>query len=169
MKKLMLVFFSILFVNISFGQKTENEIFEATKGKWEVPIKKYTSVFNNEEMKNYAAYQFDSTLRIITDSAYEVKALQYGEVILINEVDSSKYCVLLKCGNYFTSYYPLKKPSLKYRDVITKGATVGVLAKGFENKFILEIGLQFKEKELSARNWINWNSIIIKNKENKIF
>jgi hypothetical protein len=75
MQKIILAVVSILlFTNTSFGQKSDNEIFEASKGKWEMPIKRYSEIFDNEIMKHSTAYQFDSIIRIFTDSAYSIKA-----------------------------------------------------------------------------------------------
>lgn len=156
MQKLILIIFAILITSICYGQKTANEIFEASKGKWELPVKKYKEVFDNEEMNHYPAYQFDSTLRILTDSAYEVKALHAGEVVLATEIDSLKFIVLVKFGDYYVSYNPLQSLSVKNGDKIDTDKVIGILAKDLDDNFNLEISLHFKEKELCAKDWINW-------------
>jgi hypothetical protein len=157
MRKLTVVFFIILFTNFSFGQKSENKIFEASKGKWEMPIKYYSKIFDNEEMKHYFAHQFDSTLRIITDSCYQIKSVHSGKIIMVYEVDSSKFAITVKFGNYYLTYSLLQNLCVKKGDYITASTIIGSLAKDFD-EFNLEIGLHFKEKELSAKNWINWHS-----------
>ena len=158
MQKLILIIFIKLFATLSFGQKAENKMFEANKGKWEKPIKNYKEIFDNEEMKHYTAYQFDSILRIITDSAYLIKALQAGIVILATEIDSLKFVVLVKYGDYYVSYNSLQNLFVKKGDKINAGKVMGMLAKDLDDNFNLEIRLSFKEKELCAKNWINWET-----------
>jgi hypothetical protein len=158
MQKLMPIIFTFLFTNFSFGQKSENEIFEASKGKWEMPIKIFYKMFDNEEMKRRTAYQFDSTLRILTDSAYDVKAVHKGEIILVHKDDSLRQLVLVKFGNYYVSYYPLQNLSVNKGNYIGSGQIIGSLSKDLDDNFNLEIHLSKKYDELCAKNWINWKT-----------
>jgi hypothetical protein len=160
MQKLTLIIFTFLFTTISFGQKMENKNFEASKGKWEVSVPSIIRLSDN--YKRHAYYPAtcsgmnDSILVITTDSAYVVKTLHAGEVILATEIDSLKFIVLIKFGDYYVSYNPLQNLFVKKGDKISAGKVIGMLAKDFDDNFNLEIGLSFKEKELCAKNWINW-------------
>lgn len=167
MKKLILIIFTFIFTTISFGQRMENEIFKASKGKWEMPIPKYIKLSNNNckahsSCATYCSGQNDSLLVITTDSAYGVKALHKGEVIMVYEIDSLKFIVLVKFGNYYVSYNPLQNLSVRKGDKISAGKVIGTLANDLDDNFNLEIGLSFKEKELCAKNWINWKIKLIK-------
>jgi hypothetical protein len=158
MRKITVLIFIVGFTFHSYGQNLLNQQFEASKGKWEVPLKKYTSVFDNEILKRCPAYSFDSTLRILTDTAYEVKALYSGNVILVFETDSLKYCVVVKYGNYSLAYFPITKLSVKLNDAIKEGEPIGILATDLDDNYNLEIILSYKEKDLCAKKWINWKS-----------
>ncbi len=155
---------------MSFGQIKENQIFESSKGNWEVPIKNYKKVSRNTCKRNLGCEsnccidndsllcsRFNINLLIInTDSAYLVKALHAGEVVLATEIDSLKFIVLIKFGNYFISYYPIQKLTVKKGEKINSGKEIGTLAKDLDDNFNLEISLYFKERELCAKDWINW-------------
>jgi hypothetical protein len=92
MLKLKLIIFTFLFVNFSFGQKSENKIFEASKGKWEIPVPSIIKLSDNykryEYYSNTCNGMNDSILVITTDSDYAIKTLHAGEVILATEIDS---------------------------------------------------------------------------------
>ncbi len=156
MRKITLLIFIGGCISDSYGQKTLNKIFEASRGKWEIPIKKYTAIFHNEKKKRYTANQFDSTLTILTDSTYEVKALHAGEVVLAAEIETLIFVVVVKYGDYYIAYNPLKKLTVKKGDQIYAGDTIGLLSQGIDSNFNLDIYLSFKLKDLCAKNWINW-------------
>jgi hypothetical protein len=160
MQKLTLILFTILIASNSFGQKVVNKMFEATKGKWEEPVPRIFKLSDNYKRHEYypttCSGMNDSILVITTDSAYVVKALHAGEVILVTEIDSLKFIVLVKFGDYYVSYNPLQKLFVNKGDKINAGKVIGMLAKDLDDNFNLEIGLSFKEKELCAKNWINW-------------
>jgi hypothetical protein len=162
MQKLILIIFTLLFVNFSFGQKKENEIFEASKGKWEIPVPSIIKLSDNykrcEYYSNTCNGMNDSILVITTDSDYAIKTLHAGEVILATEIDSLKFIVLVKFGDYYVSYNPLQNLSVKKGDKISEGKVIGMLAKDLDDNLNLDIGLYFKENELCAKKWINWNS-----------
>jgi hypothetical protein len=65
---------------------------------------------------------------------------------------------LVKFGDYYVSYNPLQNLSVKKGDKISEGKVIGMLAKDLDDNLNLDIGLYFKEKELCAKKWINWNS-----------
>ena len=141
---------------MSFGQMDSTKIFEKSKGKWPIPISKYLKIYDNENLKHFAANQFDSTLRIITDSAYQVKAVYDGKVIGIIEVEG-EYSILTEFGNYFLAYSRLTKPDLKEGEFIKAGQSLGYVVKNWTEKdYTLEIMLSKGDKQLSAQKWINW-------------
>jgi hypothetical protein len=158
MLKPTLIIFSLLLASISFGQKSDNEIFEASKGKWKIPIKKYSSIFDNEEMNHYPAYQFDSILRIFTDSAYEVKALHKGKVIIVSEIDSNSFILVVKFGNYFLTYASIEEVFVEKDEEINENQLIGRVGKNLDGIYELNIYLAKKEKEQCAKNWINWKT-----------
>jgi hypothetical protein len=163
MRKLTAVFFTILFSNISFGQKSENKIFEASKGKWEIPIRKYINLSNNNckafsACATYCWGQNDSLLVVTTDSAYDVKSLHKGKVILVSEIDSSSFIVIVKFGDYYLSYTSLEEVFVKKDEVINEGQKIGRIGKNLDGIYEFDIYFWKKNRELCAKNWINWHS-----------
>ena len=136
----------------------ENNIFEASKGKWEIPIKKFkklsrnTCKYNLGYLSNCCLYndsllccRFDINLLVINaDSAYEVKAFHAGEVILVAEIDSLKYAVSIKFGDYYVSYYPLQNLTINKGNTISAGLMIDSLAKDLDDNFNLAIRVSFK-------------------------
>jgi hypothetical protein len=139
-----------------FGQIDSTKLFESSKGKWPIPVPGYLEIYDNENLKHFTYDQFDSTLRIVTDSSYVVRAVHDGAVIEIIEVES-EYTVLTKFGNYFISYGRLKKPDIRKGAYIRAGQQLGELIKDCtEDNYTLEILLAKGEKQLSAEKWIDW-------------
>ncbi len=157
MRKITLLIFIVGFAFHSYGQNLLNQQFEASRGKWEVPLKKYTSVFDNKRNERYSGDPSASPLTIITDSSYVVNALHAGEVILIAEIETLIFVVVVKYGDYYIAYNPLKKLTVKKGDQIYAGDTIGLLSPDIDSNFNLDIYLSFKLKDLCAKNWINWN------------
>lgn len=160
MRKITLLILIVGCVSDSYGQRTLNKIFEASKGKWEIPVRKYTKLSDNfltvNKSTSTCAGLLDSMLVITTDSAYYVKALHNGEVLMALEIDTLVFIVLVKFGDYCIVYNPLKKLSVKQGDQINAGDTIGLLSPDLDGNFNLEIHLSFKGKDLCAKNWINW-------------
>jgi hypothetical protein len=139
-----------------FGQIDSTKLFESSKGKWPIPVPRYLEIYDNENLKHFTSNQFDSTLRIVTDSSYQVRAVHDGAVIAIIEVES-EYTVLAKFGNYFISYGRLKKPNLVKGAYIRAGQQLGELIKDCAgDNYTLEILLAKGEKQLNAQKWIDW-------------
>ncbi len=99
---------------------------------------------------------FDSSLRIITDSSYNITAVHDGTVIGIIEVEN-EYTIVTKFGDYFIVYGRLMKPDLQKGDFLVTGQSIGQLTKySSDEHYTLEINLYKKEKELSPNKWIKW-------------
>ena len=140
----------------SLGQNDSSKVFESSKGKWQLPLPRYLKIYDNEELKHFAANQFDSTLRIITDSSYQVKAVHDGRIFSIIEIEG-EYSILTKFGSYFLAYSRLTKPSLKEGEFVKAGQSLGNLVKNWtEENYTLEIMLSKDDKQLSAEKWIIW-------------
>ncbi len=93
----------LIILNLSvLGQTDSAKLFESSKGKWPIPVSRYLKIYDNENLKHYTSNQFDSTLRIITDSSYQVRAVHDGTVTSVIEVNG-EYTVLTNFGNYFIS------------------------------------------------------------------
>ncbi len=153
MNRLLITYILILVSQLSFAQIDSTIIFERSKGKWPLPIPKYLKIYDNENLKYFAANQFDSTLRIITDSSYQVKAVHDGTVTAIIEVEG-EYTVLTKFGNYFIAYSRLSKPNLIQGEFIQVGQPLGRIIKNrTEENYTLEIMLSIGTKQLSAATW----------------
>ncbi len=161
MLKITLIILSLLFTNISFGQKRENEIFKASKGGWEMPIKKYINLTDNYTKRKYytstCSGQNDSLLIITTDSAYLVKSLHKGKVILVSQIDSNSFILTVKFGDYFLTYVSLGKVFVKNNDEINAGDIIGKIGKNLDNIYELDIFLSKRDKYLCAKNWIIWS------------
>jgi hypothetical protein len=152
MQKLTLIIFTFLFTTISFGQKRENKIFKSSKGSWEIPLNYKTfSVLENPNNR-----RIDLGLILLADSAYEVKALHSGKIILATKIDINSFVMTVKYGNYFISYFPLDKLLFKKEDEIKAGDIIGRVAKDMDNLYSLELRLSKGEKDLPIKNWINW-------------
>jgi hypothetical protein len=152
MQKLTLIIFTFLFITISFGQRRENEIFEASKGSWEIPLVNCKTCSILENSNNI---RIDLGLIIIVDSAYKVKALQDGRIILATETDSSSFVITVKYGDYFITYFALNELLFKKEDEIKAGDIIGRVAKDMDNLYSLELRLSKGEKDLPIKNWIN--------------
>lgn len=153
MNRLLITYILILVSQLSFAQIDSTRIFERSKGKWLLPIPKYLKIYDNENLKHFAANQFDSTLRIITDSSYQVKAVHDGTVTAIIEVEG-EYTVLTKFGNCFIAYSRLSKPNLVQGEFIQVGQPLGRIIKNWtEENYTLEIMLSKGTKHLSAATW----------------
>lgn len=158
MLKPTLIIFSLLLASISFGQKTDNEIFEDSKGKWEVPLPKFTKIKYYKTFEHMLDAHIDSNLTIFTDSAYGVKAMQGGEVILVSEIDSSIYFVTVKYGYYYLTYSNLKSFFVKKGDIIKKNASIGIVGKNLDGIYCLDVLLAKRDKNICPKNWINWKT-----------
>jgi murein hydrolase activator len=138
------------------GQMDSAKLFESSKGKWPTPVSRFFKIYENENLKHFASNQFDSTLRIITDSSYQVKAVHDATVTAIIEVDG-EYTVLTNFGNYYISYSRLTRPNLVKGEYIKAGQQLGQVMKDWtENNYTLEIALSTGTKQLNAEDWIDW-------------
>ena len=156
MHRLLILYILIIVSQLSFGQTDSTKLFEKSKGKWPLPIPKYLKIYDNENLKHFTANQFDSTLRIITDSSYQVKAVHEGTVTAVIEVEG-EYTVLTNFGNYFIAYSRLTKPNLVQGEFIKVGQQLGQIIKNWtEDNYTLEIALSKGTKQLSAEKWIDW-------------
>lgn len=156
MKHLLITYIFIVLTQSSFGQIDSTMLFEKSKGKWPLPIPKYLKIYDNENLKHCAANLFDSTLRIITDSSYQVKAVHDGTVSAVIEIEG-EYTVLTNFGNYFIAYSRLTKPNLIKGEFIKVGQQLGQLLKDWtEENYTLEILLAKGAKQLSAATWFAW-------------
>jgi murein DD-endopeptidase MepM/ murein hydrolase activator NlpD len=121
-----------------------------------LPIPRYLKIYDNENLKYFTANQFDSSLRIITDSTYPVKAVHDGVIIAVIEVEG-EYTVLTNFGNYFIAYRRLTKPNLINGKFIKAGQQLGQLVKDWtEDNYTLEIILSKGTKQLNAEKWFAW-------------
>lgn len=156
MNRLLITYILIVVSQLSFGQMDSTKVFETSKGKWPLPIPRYLKIYDNENLKYFTSNQFDSTLRIITDSSYQVKAVHDGTVTAIIEVEG-EYTVLTNFGKYFIAYSRLTKPNLIQGEFIKVGQQLGQVIKNWtEEKYTLEIILSKGTKHLSAATWIAW-------------
>ena len=138
------------------GQSDSTKLFESSKGKWPIPVSRFSKIYDNENLKRLTSNQFDSTLRIILDSSSQVKAVHDGTVTEIIEVEG-EYTVLTNFGNYYISYSRLTKPNLVKGEYIKAGQQLGQVIKDWtEENYTLEISLCKGTKQLSAKNWIDW-------------
>jgi hypothetical protein len=159
MLKLILIIFTFLFTTISVGQKKENELFEASKGKWEVPIEYYSKT-NSKSFFEPTLYKYFS---FITDSAYIVKSVFKGKVVLIREIDSLSLIVVVKFGSYYTIYNQLQNVFVSLDDFINTNQIIGQVGKNIDNEYELVLMLRKNDKEINPNDWINWKTKSKKN------
>lgn len=156
MKSSLIIFILMLLTHSSFGQMDSTNLFERSKGELPLPISKYLRIYNNENLKRFTSNQFDSTLRIITDSSYQVNAVYDGKIISIIVVED-EYSIVTKFGSYYLGYSRLTKPDLQEGEFIKAGQSLGYLVKCWtEENYTLEIMLSNDHKERSAQKWIKW-------------
>ena len=99
---------------------------------------------------------FDSTLRLITDSAFEVKAVHDGIVIAVYDL-TDYYAVVTKFGNYSIVYSGLNKPVCRKGDTIRAGQSfASLMCDHDEGNNWLELKLIKNGRELSAASWFDW-------------
>jgi hypothetical protein len=155
------LFIILLFVTIScFSQKSLNRLFESSKGKWQLPLKRILFVADNEKLKHMTVNMFDSTLRLITDSAYNVYSVHDAEVTAIFEV-GGEYSVITKSGDYFISYQRLSQPSFVKGEVLEAGQFIATLVNRADSQFSLELSLTKQGNELDISKWFNWQNAAI--------
>jgi hypothetical protein len=156
MRHFLLLLFLEMTCNLLYSQIDSVKLFESTKGKWPLPVQKYSSIYNNELLKNSHYGRFDSTLRITTDSSYQIFALHEGKVSRLLKLDE-RFLIVTKFGKYLIAYNNVTKPNISQGDFIKAGHRLGELSKdSVDENYTLEIYL-FKGKiELSARKWIAW-------------
>jgi murein hydrolase activator len=156
MKHLLTIYLLMISSLSVLGQMDSAKLFESSKGKWPTPVSRFFKIYENENLKHFASNQFDSTLRIITDSSYQVKAVHDATVTAIIEVDG-EYTVLTNFGNYYISYSRLTRPNLVKGEYIKAGQQLGQVMKDWtENNYTLEIALSKGTKQLNAEDWIDW-------------
>jgi hypothetical protein len=170
MQKLTLILFTILIASNSFGQRKENKVFEGSKGKWEIPLPKYSNLSDNYTKRYFCSTtcngMLDSTLIITTDSAYDVKALHKGKVILVSEIDNNSFIVMVKFGDYYLTYTSIGEVFVKKDEEVIEGQKIGRVVKNLDAIYELDIYLSKKDKDLCAKNWIDWNQNYCKRKLN---
>jgi hypothetical protein len=163
MQKLTLILFTLLFTNFSFGQRTENEIFEDSKGKWKMPIAKYQkikfSTYNEQTVFKYSSF--------ITDSSYEVSSVEAGIVEEIITTDSLRFLVIIKSGNYYVTYNLLSNLYVHRDDNIKKNQKIGVLGKNVDGEYELIFNLYNNKKNINPKAWFNLHPKFSK-KKNRI-
>jgi hypothetical protein len=157
MKSIILFIIYLLASNSGFSQKSFNKKFEMSKGTWIMPFKRITCIEDNEKRKHMSVNMFDSTLRFVTDSAYEVRAVHDAEVTTVFEVEG-EYCVVTRYGDYIIRYQRLSKPTIKKGAFIKAGQRIGSLLNLTESQYSLELSLNFNGKELDARKWFDWQN-----------
>lgn len=152
MQKLILIIFTFLFTTISFGQRTENEIFKASKGKWQIPIAKYQIVKFNT-YNEPTAFKYSS---FITDSSHEVNSVEAGIVEKIITPDSLHFLVIIKSGNYYVTYNFLSNLYIKTDDYLKRNQKIGVLVKNVDGKYELIFNLYNGKNNMNPKTWLNW-------------
>ena len=156
MKSSIITYLFLISSLFSFGQKDSSKVFESLKGKWQLPMPKYLKIYDNENLKHFATNQFDSTLRIITDSSYQLKAVYDGRIVSVIEIEG-EYSIITKFGSYFLAYSRLTKPDLKEGEFVTAGQQLGHVVKNWtEESYTLEIMFSKEDKQLNAEKWIAW-------------
>jgi hypothetical protein len=131
-----------------------------------VPLKKYNRIISDAEKRKGCLPIIDFVLSIVTDSSYNVISINEGRVEHIIEIDTvtKEKLVIIRYGDYYTSYYPLKDIIVKKGDFLRKGKIFAVLCKNFD-EYILDVRLSKGSKDIYPEDWINWNSTPAKNKK----
>jgi hypothetical protein len=157
MKPVLILNILLLLSTILFAQSSLNKQFEVSRGNWQLPLKHISLVEDNEKGKHATVNLFDSTLRLITDSAYNVFAVHDAEVMGIIEVEG-EYSVVSKYGDYFICYQRLSKPFFRKGAFLKEGQLIGSLVNRKESHYSLELTLTKGSRELDVRTWFNWQN-----------
>ena len=149
------ILFLVLFsITKTSGQKTANQIFEASQAAWSTPIPKFNSIIDIEAGKYSHTYdRFDSTITFITDSSYNVNAVHAGIVKTIFQIDKT-FAIGINFGDYWVFYYGLEKPVVNRGDSVTPHQVIGKLYKENDaNDYELLLILMKSTKVINVSNW----------------
>ena len=157
MKQNFLTLLFILLLSVSFGQFTTTA-FEATKGKWTLPISRITSV-DTMQIGCYGDIVRSLSVILWTQSAEEVTAIQNGLVQSVIKIDSLNM-IAVKSGNYFLFYYGISAVNVKQGDTINKGDSIGRLGKeSNETSYYVLLTLTNKDADvIDLIPWFNWTT-----------
>ncbi|MEO8768454.1 MAG: hypothetical protein ABI402_00145 [Ferruginibacter sp.] len=143
------------------------------KGLLEYPIKTNIQPNYYNPLRSILDETPTQSVTFISDSCVKVSCIFDGEVCLIEEIDSM-YVVMTKFGSYYLTYTNLTKPVIKKGDFIKKGQIIANLDKDFDDRFSVDIYLNYGEKTIDAYSWfrkkiISKNSVIKQTENNELY
>ena len=134
--------------------QNENAIFERSKGKLDVPVKKYIRFLRSGPPSTTEGLPYTS-LKIYTSDSTDVKALFDGKIIYVKS-DTGRSIILTKFGDYFIIYFELSACLLKDGDQIHRGQFLGHVTKDDNDEYCLSIQMSKKQQPLNPYSWIKW-------------
>jgi septal ring factor EnvC (AmiA/AmiB activator) len=128
--------------------------FEINRGRLPWPVSKGWIVahYGKNTVEGTPIDYFNTSLTIGTDVGASVKVVFDGDIVSVADVGGTS-AVIVKHGNYFTSYGNLSSVSVNKGDHVHTGQAIGQVAAGDSGNGQLEFILM---KDLSPQNPENW-------------
>ena len=145
--------------NFVFAQKDSNSIFLSNKGKLPFPLKKSTfpEKFYNQiyrgcfQIKGSKEENYLSLFRTENEDAF---AIFEGEIVMIEEMDSTSFILMTQFEDYFIAYGGITKPIFKVGDFVKKGEKIASLSRNIDFVFRLDLFISKGLKDLDPKEWL---------------
>ena len=157
MKSYFLTLLFFLVLSVSYGQYPD-ALFEATKGRWILPISHIVSV-DTMQRDCYGWPTRSSSIILRTQTPEKVTAIQNGLVQNVIKIDSLNV-VAVKTGHFFLFYFGLSNVNVKRGGTIYKGNTIGNCGKeNNESNYHVLLTLTNENAEtIDLIPWFDWTT-----------
>jgi murein hydrolase activator len=142
-------------VSLSNESIALNSKFESNRGILPWPVA------NPAILIHYGPYTLGSGAKGINEAVTisapiggAVNAVFEGEVIMISEIEDDKYAVLLKHGNYYTTYSNVNSVSVKLNQQVKTGQSLGRVAANLDGVGSIDFYTMKGNTQLNPEIWL---------------
>jgi murein hydrolase activator len=131
-----------------------NASFERNRGSLPWPVD------NPAILAHFGKYKVDDividngAVTIAASVGTTVKTVFDGQVILVNEVEDGKFLVVIKHGNYYSSYSTLTNVVVKKDDAVKTGQALGKVAANIDGVGALDFYTTKGNTNLNPEQWL---------------
>jgi murein hydrolase activator len=142
-------------VVLSSESITLNASFERNKGSlpWPIDNPRVLNHFGKVVLGSGAILD-NNAVTITAPIGTNVKAVFDGSVILIQEIDEGKFTVVLKHGNYFTTYSNINNISVKKDQEVKTGQVLGKVTSDLEGIGAIDFYTAKGETNYDPEKWL---------------
>jgi septal ring factor EnvC (AmiA/AmiB activator) len=135
--------------------KTLANNFEKNKGRLPWPVSKgwIMAHYGKNYVEGMSLDYFNSGLTVGTDVGSSVKVIFDGTVTAVQDI-GGKSNVIVRHGNYFTSYGNLASVSVNKGDKVQTGQAVGTVAEGDSGGGQLEFTMMREMDNINPESWL---------------